>query len=115
PACAKARLQRVVQLLPKQTGSVVITTRYCKPYVDYLMQKNVHIAINCFNAGDNTYQEFASLAQRYGINADFIVTSQFHGWRVRQLIDYHQLPSQVVTTSSQTFRPVNCGYNCFFT
>ncbi|CAM3885494.1 YdcF family protein [Rheinheimera salexigens] len=115
PACAKARLQRVVQLLPKQAGSVVITTRYCKPYVDYLMQKNVNIAINCFNGGDNTYQEFASLAQRYGINADYIVTSQFHGWRVRQLIDYHQLPSQVVTTSSQTFRPVNCGYNCFFT
>ncbi|MGI5310037.1 ElyC/SanA/YdcF family protein [Rheinheimera sp. WS51] len=115
PACAKSRLDRAVQLLPKQAASVVVTTRHCQPYVDYLLRNQPNIAINCFNGGDNTYQELSSLSQKYGIKANYIVTSQFHGWRVRQLVEYHKLPSQVVTTSSQTFRAVNCGINCFFT
>lgn len=115
PACAKARLQQVAQLVPQQGGAVIITTRFCKPYVDYLLQRSANVAIDCFDAGDNTYQEFASLSKRPGIAPDYVVTSDFHGWRVQQLVDYHGFSSQVVTTSSQTFRAVNCGVNCFFT
>jgi hypothetical protein len=114
PACAKARLQQLAQLLPNG-GSVIITTRYCKPYIDYLLTQATNVAIDCFYAGDNTYKEFNSLAAKSLRNADYILTSDFHAWRVKQLVNYYGFSSKVLAASSQTFRPVNCGLNCMLT
>jgi hypothetical protein len=114
PACGKARLQQLAQSLPGG-GSVVITTRYCKPYVDYLLTQTNNVAIDCFYGGDNTYKEFNSLATRKSLKADYILTSDFHAWRVKQLVNYHGFTSKVLATSSQTFRPVNCAVNCLLT
>jgi hypothetical protein len=113
PACAKSRLQQLAQLLP-DGGSVIMTTQYCKPYVDYLLSVANNVAVDCFYGGDNTYKEFNSLAVRQ-LKPDYIVTSDFHAWRVKQLTQHHGFSSQVVATSSQTFRQVNCGLNCLFT
>lgn len=114
PACAKARLQQLSQLMPGG-GSIIITTRYCQPYIDYLLNMPGNFAINCFTGGDNTYQEFNSIAAVLQARPDYIVTSDFHAWRVQQLVRYHGFSSIVLATSSQTFRRVNCGYNCFIT
>lgn len=113
PACGKARIDTLLSKLP-QRGSVVITTEYCQPYVDYLLAQRHQLVLDCFDGGDNTYQEFNSLAAR-GLKPDYIVTSDFHAWRVSQLIKYHGLTSKVIATSSQTLRQVNCSYNCFVT
>ena len=113
PACAKARINELVALLPRH-ASVIITTEYCQSYVNYLLAQRQQLAIDCFNGGDNTYQEFNSLTAR-GIKPDYIVTSDFHAWRVRQLVQRHGLSASVLASTSQTFRPVNCSLNCFFT
>ncbi len=113
-ACASARLQQLAQVLPNG-GSVVITSRYCKPYVDYLLQLTDNLAINCFDGGENTYQEFNSLVAIAGLKPDYILTTDFHAWRVRQLIRYHGLTSKVLTSSSQTFRQLNCTISCLLT
>ncbi|MBZ9610415.1 hypothetical protein [Rheinheimera maricola] len=113
PTCAKARINHLVRIMPPRS-SVLITTEHCKPYVDYLLAQQRELAMDCFYGGDNTYQEFSSLAAR-GIKADYIITSDFHAWRVSQLIQRHGFNSRVIATSSQTFRPVNCSYNCFLT
>jgi len=113
PACAKSRLQQLAQLMP-DGGSVIMTTQYCKPYVDYLLSVANNVAVDCFYGGDNTYKEFNSLAARQ-LKPDYIVTSDFHAWRVKQLAQHHGFSSQVMATSSQTFRRVNCGVNCLFT
>ena len=73
PACAKSRLQQLTQLLP-DGGSVIMTTQYCKPYVDYLLSVANNVAVDCFYGGDNTYKEFNSLAARQ-LKPDYIVTS----------------------------------------
>ncbi|HEY9042768.1 MAG TPA: hypothetical protein VIN66_11350 [Rheinheimera sp.] len=70
--------------------------------------------MDCFNGGDNTYQEFNSISAR-GLKPDYILTSDFHAWRVSQLVKQHGLSSRVIASSSQTLRPVNCSYNCFIT
>lgn len=114
PACAKARLQQLAALMP-DGGSVIITSRYCQPYVDYLLSMPGNYAIDCFFGGDNTYKEFNSLAAKPQLKPDYILTSDFHAWRVTQLTEYHGFNAKVVASSSQTFRPLNCSYNCFFT
>jgi hypothetical protein len=113
PACAKARINELVRLLPAHT-SVIITTEYCPPYVNYLLAQKQQLAVDCFNGGDNTYQEFNSLTLR-GIKPDYFLTSDFHAWRVKQLVQLHGFSSTVLASSSQTFRRVNCSLNCFFT
>ena len=113
PACAKSRLQQLAQLLP-DGGSVIMTTQHCKPYIDYLLSVANNVAVDCFYGGDNTYKEFNSLAARQ-LKPDYIVTSDFHAWRVKQLVQQHGFASVVLASSSQTFRRVNCGLNCFFT
>jgi uncharacterized SAM-binding protein YcdF (DUF218 family) len=114
PACAKARLQQLSALMP-QGGSVIITTRYCRPYVDYLLSMPGNFAIDCFFGGDNTYKEFNSLAAKPELKPDYILTSDFHAWRVTQLAAHYGFSAKVVATSSQTFRRVNCGINCVVT
>lgn len=113
PACAKARINEIARLMP-QRSSLVITTEYCQPYIDYLRVQQRELALDCFNGGDNTYQEFNSLVAR-AIKPDYIITSDFHAWRVSRLVQDFGLNSKVLSTSSQTFRQVNCSYNCFFT
>lgn len=113
PACARARIDTLVALLPER-ASVLITTEYCQPYVDYLLAQQRQLAIDCVNGGDNTYQEFNSISAR-GLKPDYILTSDFHAWRVSQLVQQHRLTSRVIASSSQTLRPVNCSYNCFIT
>lgn len=117
PACARARLDRLGQSLGGQTASVIITTEYCRPYQDYLLDSQSQpLVIDCFDAGDNTYQEFSSLGKRLSKQQRLqFVTSDFHGWRVTKLIHYHQLNAGLSTVSSQTFRPLNCNLNCMFT
>tara|TARA_R110002126_G_scaffold262148_2_gene405017 strand:- start:2365 stop:3063 length:699 start_codon:yes stop_codon:yes gene_type:complete len=117
PACAKARLDRLGQSLAGQPAAVVITTRYCQPYQQYLLsQQPQPLAIECFDGGSNTYQEFSSLSQRLSQQQRLqFITSDFHGWRVSKLIAYHQLNAGLSTVSSQTFRPLNCRLNCMFT
>ena len=113
PACGKARINELVKLMP-YAGSVVMTTEFCPPYVEYLMQQKQQLVVDCFNAGDNTYQEFNSLKRR-GIKADYVLTTDFHAWRVKQLVAEHGFNATVLASSSQTFRRVNCSLNCFFT
>lgn len=117
PACARARLDRLGQSLGGQSAAVLITTRYCQPYQDYLLSQQAQsLAIDCFDGGSNTYQEFSSLSQRLSQQQRLqFITSDFHGWRVNKLISYHQLNAGLSTVSSQTFRPLNCGWNCMFT
>ncbi|WP_019675506.1 hypothetical protein [Arsukibacterium perlucidum] len=117
PACARARLDRLGQSLGGQTAPVIITTRYCQPYQDYLLSQQLQpLVIDCFDAGDNTYQEFNSLSERLNQRQRLqVITSDFHGWRVINLINYHQLNAGLSTVSSQTFRPLNCGWNCMVT
>ncbi|MAD73970.1 MAG: hypothetical protein CML20_04095 [Rheinheimera sp.] len=117
PACAMARLDRLGQTLGGQTAAVIITTRHCQPYQDYLLnQQSQPLVVDCFDAGDNTYQEFSQLSRRLGKQQRLqVVTSDFHGWRVTKLIGYHQLNAGLTTVSSQTFRPLNCHLNCMFT
>jgi hypothetical protein len=113
PACAKARIDHLVNALP-QHASVIITSEYCQPYVKYLLEKRRQLAVDCFNGGENTYQEFNSLKAR-AIKPDYVLTSDFHAWRVKQLVALHGFNSIVLASSSQTFRRVNCSLNCFFT
>jgi hypothetical protein len=117
PACARARLDRLGQSLGGQMVPVLITTRYCQPYQDYLLsQQHQPLVIDCFDAGSNTYQEFSSLSQRLSQQQRLqFITSDFHGWRVSKLIHYHQLNAGLSTVSSQTFRPLNCSWNCMLT
>lgn len=117
PACARARLDLLRQSLAGQSAPVLITTRYCQPYQDYLLsQQSQSVAIDCFYGGSNTYQEFNSLSQRLNQQQRLqFITSDFHGWRVSKLIRYHQLNAGLSTVSSQTFRPINCGWNCMLT
>lgn len=114
PACAKARLQQLRSVLPSG-GAVLISTRYCQPYIDFLLQSAGNFAIDCFDGGDNTYQEFSTVAAKPERKPDYILTSDFHAWRVQQLVKDYGFGSGVLATSSQTFRAVNCGYNCFVT
>lgn len=113
PACAKARIDTLAGLLPER-ASVLISTAHCQPYVEYLLAQQRQLAVDCFNGGDNTYQEFNSISAR-GLKPDYILTSDFHAWRVSQLVKQHGLSSRVIASSSQTLRPVNCSYNCFIT
>lgn len=117
PACARARLDRLGEVMGGQSAPVIITTRYCQPYQDYLLsQQQQPLVLDCFNAGNNTYQEFSSLSQRLSQRQRLqFITSDFHGWRVSKLIAYHQLNAGLSTVSSQTFRPLNCSWNCMFT
>lgn len=120
PACASARLQQLLQELPSAeqnvTPEIIITTRYCQPYQDYLQARRSDIAVDCFHAGDNTYQEFSSLVSRFKKDATLrFITSDYHSWRVSQLITYHKLSATVGAASTQTFRAVNCSLNCVVT
>ncbi|GGW59448.1 hypothetical protein [Alishewanella tabrizica] len=119
PACASARLNVLVSELskhPNAPAAVLITTRYCQPYLDYLRQRSEQTVIDCFDAGDNTYQEFASLAQRLDKTRYYrFITSDFHSWRVSKLLAQHHFTATVGAVSTQTFRPVNCTLNCLFT
>ena len=113
PACAKARLSDAVSRV-NGPAALLISTEYCQPYVDYLLGISQQVVVDCFNGGGNTYQEFATIKAK-GLTPDYILSSDYHAWRVQQLVRYHGLPSKVLASSSQTFRPVNCSYNCFFT
>lgn len=117
PACAKSRLERLVQILPTdKPADITITTRFCEPYVTFLHSRYQNAAIQCFNGGDNTYQEFYSLAKTLDKTGSVtVVTSDYHRWRVQQLFAYHQLEGQVIAAGTQTFRQVNCNANCMFT
>ncbi len=113
PACARARLNDAIQRMPAP-AALLISTEYCQPYVDYVLSNSTDVVVDCFNGGSNTYQEFATLQLR-GSQPDYILTSDFHAWRVSRLVQYHGMRSGVLASSSQTFRRVNCSYNCFFT
>lgn len=119
PACAAARLQQLHTELSQSehtASAVVITTRYCQPYIDYLKQRTTQLVIDCYDAGDNTYQEFASLAQRLDKTQHTrFITSDFHSWRVSKLVAQYGFMATVGAASTQTFRQVNCGLNCPFT
>jgi len=117
PACARARIQQLnAEVAQPGPVAVLITTRYCQPYLDYLQQQLPAVAADCFDAGDNTYQEFASLAPRLAQQRQIrFITSDFHSWRVSRLIAEYQLDASIGAASSQTLRPVNCSLNCFFT
>ncbi len=121
PACASARLQRLsvelADVTTKQSpAAVLITTRYCQPYLDALAARQLAFVVDCYDAGENTYQEFASLAKRLQKSQPLrFITSDFHGWRVRKLIADYQLNASVGVAQTQTFRAVNCSLNCLFT
>lgn len=117
PACAKARLSHLSSQVPSHNpAAVIITTRYCQPYVDFLLSRQHNLAVDCFDGGDNTYQEFHRLQQRLPATQTVqFITSDYHAWRVKQLIDYHQLNATISAVSSQTFRPLNCSWSCFLT
>lgn len=121
PACATARLQQLSKELSQRhnahlPATVLITTEYCQPYVDYLQQRVNQLVLDCYNAGDNTYQEFASLARRLDKTQTLrFITSDFHSWRVSKLVAQYQFTASVGVASTQTFRAVNCGLNCMFT
>ncbi len=120
PACAQARLAQLVKEIPQEANTaplaVLITTRYCQPYLAQLQQRQRNWALDCVDAGANTYQELDYIAKRYGKNQGLrFITSDFHGWRVKQLIQQYQLQGSVGVVSTQTFRPVNCHWNCLFT
>lgn len=111
PACAKARLSDALARLP-EPAALVLTSEYCQPYVDYVLSHHKNLVVECFNGGENTYQEFNTLKQR-GINPDYILSSDYHSWRVEQLARYHGFTAKVLASSTYTFRPVNCGAECF--
>jgi hypothetical protein len=117
PACAAARIQQLKQeFTPGQLPAVILTTRYCQPYLDYLQQQLPQVVADCFDAGDNTYQEFANLVPRLAQQRQIrFITSDFHSWRVSRLINEYQLDASIGAASTQTLRPVNCSLNCFFT
>ncbi|GHG67263.1 hypothetical protein GCM10010919_15830 [Alishewanella longhuensis] len=121
PACATARLQQLSKELAQRSNAdlpatVLITTRYCQPYVDYLQQRVTQLAVDCYDAGDNTYQEFSSLAMRLDKTQSLrFITSDFHSWRVSKLVAEYQFNATIGAASTQTFRAVNCGLNCMFT
>ncbi|WP_423186631.1 hypothetical protein ACO1PK_16245 [Alishewanella sp. d11] len=121
PACASARLQRLsvelADVATKQSpAAVLITTRYCQPYLDALAARQFAFVVDCYDAGENTYQEFASLAKRLQKSQPLrFITSDFHGWRVRKLITEYQFNASVGVAQTQTFRAVNCSLNCLFT
>lgn len=121
PACAAARLRQVRTELTERTATspaaaVLITTRYCQPYIDYLQQWDNTLAVECYDAGENTYQEFASLAKRLdNTQALRFITSDFHSWRVSRLVKEYRFSASVGAASTQTFRNVNCSLNCMFT
>lgn len=113
-ACARARLEQVADSLPDGT-SVVITSRYCQPYIDYLLARTDSLAVDCIYGGDNTYQEFNTLVSKTSLKPDYVLTSDFHAWRVQQLLNYHHLDSKILTSSSRTFRQLNCHLQCLLT
>ncbi len=117
PACARSRLDILDQQLDKQPeAQVIITTRYCQPYIDYIHRRHADAGITCFNGGDNTYQEFYHLGAMLNDSQPVtVITSDYHGWRAGRLMAFHQLDGQVLVASTQTFRPLNCSLNCFFT
>ena len=113
-ACARARLEQVAAALP-DGSSVVITSRYCQPYIDYLLARADNLAVDCIYGGDNTYQEFNTLVGKTSLKPDYVLTSDFHAWRVQQLLNDHQLDSKILTSSSRTFRQLNCHLQCLLT
>lgn len=117
PACAVARIQQLKhELKPGVLPAVILTTRYCQPYLTYLQQQLPEVVADCFDAGDNTYQEFASLAPKLKNQQQVrFITSDFHSWRVSRLINEYQITASIGAASTQTLRPVNCSLNCFFT
>ena len=114
-ACAEARVAHLAKLLPESGASVVITSQFCRPYVDALLARVQNVAIDCFDGGENTYQEFNSLSARADLQPDYIVSSDFHAWRVGQLVSQHQMRAKVLSVSSQTFRQIKCDGNCMLT
>jgi uncharacterized SAM-binding protein YcdF (DUF218 family) len=118
PACARNRLDHVQTLLTAsaQPAAIVITTRYCAPYTDYLLRQGVSGVIDCFDGGDNTYQEFYHLAERFTTEQPLLfVSSDYHGWRIKRLIEQHQLTAGFSAASTATFRPLNCPWHCWLT
>ncbi|MDP4536752.1 YdcF family protein [Alkalimonas collagenimarina] len=118
PACARNRLDHVVTLLADkpQPSGIVITTRHCTPYTDYLLQQGISGVIDCFDGGDNTYQEFYQLAERFTqVQPLLFVSSDYHGWRIQRLIEQHQLNGEFLAASTATFRPLNCPWHCWLT
>ena len=116
PACARNRLDHLLQETAGQSFPVVITTRHCGPYVHYLQQHGFHGAIDCFDGGDNTYQEFYQLAARFQHQQPLrFISSDHHGWRVQRLINLHQLNGQFSAASTSTYRPLPCRWQCWLT
>lgn len=118
PACARNRLDHAVSLLssPSQAVGLVITTRHCGPYTDYLLQQGITGVIDCFDGGKNTYQEFYHLAERFTTEQPLLfVSSDYHGWRIQRLISLHQLNADFSAASTATFRPLNCPWHCWLT
>ncbi|WP_333607207.1 hypothetical protein [Arsukibacterium sp.] len=117
PACGEARLRHLVRQVNNMPASVTITTRHCQPYLDFLLEKHDQLVVDCFDGGDNTYQEFYRLSQRLSTSQRLqFVSSDYHHWRVSQLIKLHDFNAGVSSVGSQTFRPVNCPYlSCMLT
>lgn len=116
PACARNRLDHLLQLTAMDSHAVVITTRHCQPYTRYLLQQGYAGAIDCFDGGDNTYQEFYRLAARFDQQQPLLfVSSDHHGWRVQRLIKLHQLNAGFSAASTSTYRPLPCRWHCWLT
>jgi hypothetical protein len=132
PECAKQRLQQLAQLMTVQNPAlpVYVTTRYCQPYLDYLASSlqqqlpdysRVDVVarlgqVQCFNGGDTTYHEMYQLTTRVMPNQPvWFISSDYHAYRVRQLAEQYQFKATVFAARSSTFKPVNCGINCYLT
>lgn len=118
PACARNRLEHAILRLSSlsQPAGIVITTRHCTPYTDYLEQQGVTGVIHCFDGGKNTYQEFYHLAERFTAEQPLLfVSSDYHGWRIQRLITLHQLNASFSAASTATFRPLSCPWHCWLT
>ncbi|SEA40764.1 hypothetical protein [Alkalimonas amylolytica] len=115
PACARNRLDHLLERTADNSFPVVITTRYCAPYIDYLQQHDFSGAIDCFDGGSNTYQEFYQLAARFQQQPLQFVSSDHHGWRVQRLITLHQLNGHFSAATTSTYRQLPCRWHCWLT
>ncbi|MCC5851301.1 MAG: YdcF family protein [Alkalimonas sp.] len=116
PACARNRLDHLLQLTAAEPMPVVITTRHCGPYLAYLQQQGFAGVMECFDGGANTYQEFYQLSARFHQQQPLLlISSDHHGWRVQRLIALHQLNAEFSAATTSSYRPLPCRWQCWLT
>jgi len=118
PACARNRIQQLARMLNAQQrqATVTLTTLHCGPYLQLLREQSRYADAVCLNAGETTYNEMATLAQRLDQHHQYLfISSDYHALRVAALAKQHGFNAQVYAASSSTFTPLNCGWNCLLT